>query len=337
MKCPNCGTKNQDTANFCRICGTQLAQSAKENTDSANWQRDAYLDDSSIPTMYIPDEEQRNTVLVNPPPPGPNYNFPYMEVYDGDRPDPSRKNNMLLLTVLLGILTVVLAICVFLVVKSVGSDRTRKEPAPSGAIAIDDSTGRGEPVPSVNEDGTPAEDPSSYDEPATSQASSVYYPPSAHVNAESIMEDYELNPSGNSEETPEVQEPEIREPEIREPEIREPETREREKKETGKEEDRGPTTGHYIIPYSNTQYLTESDLRSLSEWDLKLARNEIYARHGREFKDPALQEYFDAQSWYVRRYDPEEFDKNHNDELSALEKKNAEFILQYEKDHGLMT
>ena len=96
-------------------------------------------------------------------------------------------------------------------------------------------------------------------------------------------------------------------------------------------------TDHYIIPYSNTRYLTENDLRGLSEWELKLARNEIYARHGRRFKDPALQEYFDAQSWYTGLYDPEDFDKNHSDELSDLEKWNAEFILQYEKDHGMMT
>ena len=27
-------------------------------------------------------------------------------------------------------------------------------------------------------------------------------------------------------------------------------------------------------------------------------RNEVYARHGRVFKDPALVEYFAAQPWY---------------------------------------
>ena len=32
--------------------------------------------------------------------------------------------------------------------------------------------------------------------------------------------------------------------------------------------------------------------------DLRVLRNEIYARHGRVFKDKTLQKYFDAQAWY---------------------------------------
>ena len=37
--------------------------------------------------------------------------------------------------------------------------------------------------------------------------------------------------------------------------------------------------------------------------DLRVLRNEIYARRGRVFKDPVLQEYFESQSWY--KPDPE--------------------------------
>ena len=32
--------------------------------------------------------------------------------------------------------------------------------------------------------------------------------------------------------------------------------------------------------------------------DLRVLRNEIYARRGRVFKDPILQKYFEAQAWY---------------------------------------
>ena len=49
-------------------------------------------------------------------------------------------------------------------------------------------------------------------------------------------------------------------------------------------QDTSSESDEYIIPYSNTRYLTDADLDSLSEWDLKLARNEIYARHGRRFR-----------------------------------------------------
>lgn len=100
------------------------------------------------------------------------------------------------------------------------------------------------------------------------------------------------------------------------------------------EDDKIVNTVYYILPESNTRYLTNADLDSLSEWELKLARNEIYARHGRRFKDPDLQEYFDKQSWYVGSFESDDFDKNHSSDISALEKKNAEFILQYELDHG---
>jgi hypothetical protein len=33
--------------------------------------------------------------------------------------------------------------------------------------------------------------------------------------------------------------------------------------------------------------------------DLRVLRNEVYARHGRVFKDATLQKYFAAQPWYV--------------------------------------
>ena len=39
-------------------------------------------------------------------------------------------------------------------------------------------------------------------------------------------------------------------------------------------------------------------LRGLSLNELRLLRNEIYARHGRQFKSQLLQEYFDNMSWY---------------------------------------
>ena len=36
----------------------------------------------------------------------------------------------------------------------------------------------------------------------------------------------------------------------------------------------------YVIPDSSTRYLTNTDLTGLSEWQMRIARNEIYARHG---------------------------------------------------------
>lgn len=57
----------------------------------------------------------------------------------------------------------------------------------------------------------------------------------------------------------------------------------------------------YLLPDSDKRLLTRADLTGLSLADLRIARNEIFARHGRRFSDPALQAWFDARDWYVPR------------------------------------
>ena len=63
-----------------------------------------------------------------------------------------------------------------------------------------------------------------------------------------------------------------------------------------------PTTGYvyngFIFPDSDIRKLTSSDLRYLSKEQLKIARNEIYARHGHMFQTKDMQAYFSKQSWY---------------------------------------
>ncbi|HEY0405781.1 MAG TPA: YARHG domain-containing protein [Pyrinomonadaceae bacterium] len=74
------------------------------------------------------------------------------------------------------------------------------------------------------------------------------------------------------------------------------------------------------------QALTEKMLRGLSLHELRLLRNEVYARHGRVFGPGWLQQYFDSQPWYSPR---EEGQKP--TELSAIEKQNIDIIVAYEK------
>jgi serine/threonine protein kinase len=90
---------------------------------------------------------------------------------------------------------------------------------------------------------------------------------------------------------------------------------------------------YYIIPYSDERLLTDSDLYGLTDWDLKLARNELYARHGRKFQAVEFQDYFNAQPWYVGLYEPEYFDANVRNFMSPIEIKNAEIIRNYEDTH----
>ncbi len=59
--------------------------------------------------------------------------------------------------------------------------------------------------------------------------------------------------------------------------------------------------------------------------DLRVLRNEIYAKRGRVFKDPNLQKYFAAQSWY--QPNPDFKDEN----LTETESKNLAVIKEVEE------
>lgn len=76
----------------------------------------------------------------------------------------------------------------------------------------------------------------------------------------------------------------------------------------------------YILPNSSTEYLSWEDYGHLSLWELVLARNEIFARHGRLFQDPDIQAYFNSCSWYEGTIAPENFDTS---VLSEIEVSNV--------------
>ena len=84
----------------------------------------------------------------------------------------------------------------------------------------------------------------------------------------------------------------------------------------------------YILPESGTKLLSTSDLQGLSAQQLRIARNEIYARHGRTFKDAELQNYFASCSWYKRNSAYNYANENSN--LNSIEKQNIITIKNYE-------
>ncbi|HEX6186220.1 MAG TPA: YARHG domain-containing protein [Pyrinomonadaceae bacterium] len=71
--------------------------------------------------------------------------------------------------------------------------------------------------------------------------------------------------------------------------------------------------------------LSEEMLKGLSLHELRLLRNEIYARRGRQFRTEWLAQYFWSQPWYEARED------NKEPELSQTEQKNIETIVAYER------
>jgi len=80
------------------------------------------------------------------------------------------------------------------------------------------------------------------------------------------------------------------------------------------------------MEFFENKAITEQMLRGLSLHELRLLRNEIYARHGRMFRAEWLQQYFFFQPWY----NPDENFKD--EELSGNDKLNVETIVKYENN-----
>lgn len=83
----------------------------------------------------------------------------------------------------------------------------------------------------------------------------------------------------------------------------------------------------YILPESSIRILTMDDLQGLDKEQAKISRNEIYARHGRLFKNPQLQDYFNQCSWYYGTIAAEDFSESM---LNEYEKANVQLIKEYE-------
>ena len=83
------------------------------------------------------------------------------------------------------------------------------------------------------------------------------------------------------------------------------------------------------MPDSDTHRYTASELSDLTSDELFIARNEIFARHGRMFGDSYLQQHFESTSWYEPRYTAEEFDSMKTP-LNDTEIANVNTILQLE-------
>lgn len=92
-------------------------------------------------------------------------------------------------------------------------------------------------------------------------------------------------------------------------------------------------TNDFVIYDSDSRYITAADLALLTQEQLRLARNEIYARRGRLFKDAYLQDYFNQKSWYQGTISPDAFRETM---FNDYERANAYFIADYERLKGYL-
>jgi len=87
-----------------------------------------------------------------------------------------------------------------------------------------------------------------------------------------------------------------------------------------------PDPADMEIADSSTRLVTAAEIAGYGPTTLKIARNEIFARKGRRFKDPWLTEWFSRYAWYKPRFD--------DVPLNAIEQQNVALIKQAEARYG---
>ncbi len=82
---------------------------------------------------------------------------------------------------------------------------------------------------------------------------------------------------------------------------------------------------------SNTRLLNRDELNLYSDADLRVIRNEIYARHGLIFKSQDLSTHFNSMSWYLGTIS----DMNQIS-LSEIERENVNSIVEIESEREIV-
>ena len=89
----------------------------------------------------------------------------------------------------------------------------------------------------------------------------------------------------------------------------------------------------YLLPTSSILPLDPAILAGMSDNSLWIARNEIYARHGRQFANEYLQQYFNQHTWYEGTIPPQEFQEGL---LNQTERDNLQLLTAAEKEYDIL-
>ena len=143
------------------------------------------------------------------------------------------------------------------------------------------------------------------------------------VGAGDDKKDNNQNPAKIEEQKEETKKEETKKEDQNKAETEAEETKEDEKEERPIKAD----DSEYIFPESDTRLLTREEVEAHSKEELRLARNEIFARHGMIFGGD-LEEYFSSKSWYTPTVPGEEF--YDRVEMSLTEEANIELIQEVE-------
>lgn len=87
----------------------------------------------------------------------------------------------------------------------------------------------------------------------------------------------------------------------------------------------------YMLSTSSIFMLDQAMLADMSNNNLWIARNEIYARHNKQFTNAYLQQYFNQCTWYEGKIPANEFQES---VLSQIEKDNIQILVAAEEEYN---
>ena len=84
---------------------------------------------------------------------------------------------------------------------------------------------------------------------------------------------------------------------------------------------------YFIFPDSDCYYLSSADVEGMTLQEICYGKNEIYARHGRQFVSQELTDYFNTKTWYYGSIAPSDFNSG---VFNAYENANIQFLSDLE-------
>lgn len=299
MYCRNCGAKLPDGCKFCTNCGTPVSDSGSDQAQAEKTEKTEKIADQTVvmpsPSPAADATQQYAQAPADQTVLSPEPAAPYASAQSQQR----RSGGSHTATIVLGVIAAVAVIALVLVVadpfKSQESDAETQVQAVTEDVSAEEDPTDGS-VSSDDADASATADDATSDDSADADDSAT--DGSGGANNVIVV----VGDTGSSDaSTPVVVQ---------------------------------NASDGYLLPYSDTYLYSADDLSVFSDWELYLARNEIYARHGREFNNDDLQRYFNSQSWYTPLYTPEEFDAMSGSILNDVERENATTILSVEQARG---
>ena len=91
----------------------------------------------------------------------------------------------------------------------------------------------------------------------------------------------------------------------------------------------------FIFPDSDREEIPDEKIKALSDEELRMAINEIWARHGYIFRNQDILDYYRQFDWYEEKIPADEWDKNGQEEyLNDVELHNIKKLTDERESRG---